>query len=82
MSGLREFLGTLAVSVPVTRLAKWKTMIQMLAIGFLLAGSAGDKIWSYTTQFGLTLLWIAALFTLYTGYDYLMAAFRHAMKDE
>jgi cardiolipin synthase len=54
----------------------------MVAIGFLLAGSAGDKIWPHTTQFGLTLLWIAAIFTLYTGYDYLMAAFRHAMKEE
>jgi len=42
-SGLREFLGTLAVSVPVTRLAKWKTVVQMVAIGFLLAGSAGKK---------------------------------------
>jgi cardiolipin synthase (CMP-forming) len=81
VSGLREFLGSLAVSVPVTRLAKWKTVVQMVAIGFLLAGSAGDKIWSHTTQFGLTLLWIAAIFTLYTGYDYLMAAFRHAMKE-
>ncbi|MET0380789.1 MAG: CDP-diacylglycerol--glycerol-3-phosphate 3-phosphatidyltransferase [Methyloceanibacter sp.] len=82
VSGLREFLGSLSVGVPVTRLAKWKTLVQMVAIGFLLAGSAGDKIWSHTTQFGLTLLWIAAIFTLYTGYDYLMAAFRHAMKDE
>ncbi len=42
------------------------------------SGSAGDKIWPYTTRFGLTLLWIAAIFTLYTGYDYLRAAFRHA----
>ena len=82
MSGLREFLGTLAVSVPVTQLAKWKTMVQMVAIGFLLAGSAGDKIWPYTTLFGLSLLWIAALFTLYTGYDYLRAALRHAMNEE
>ena len=82
VSGLREFLGTLAVSVPVTKLAKWKTVVQMVAIGFLLAGSAGDKIWPYTTLFGLTLLWIAAIFTLYTGYDYLRAALRHAMIDE
>jgi CDP-diacylglycerol---glycerol-3-phosphate 3-phosphatidyltransferase len=82
VSGLREFLATLAVGVPVTRLAKWKTVVQMVAIGFLLAGSAGDKIWPHTTLFGLTLLWIAAIFTLYTGYDYLMAAFRHAMKEE
>ena len=61
--------GSLAVGVPVTRLAKWKTVVQMVAIGFLLAGSAGDKIWPYTTLFGLSLLWIAALFTLYTGYE-------------
>jgi cardiolipin synthase len=82
VSGLREFLGTLSVPVPVTALAKWKTVIQMVAIGFLLAGSAGDKIWPYTTLFGLMLLWIAAVFTLYTGYDYLRAAVGHVMTDE
>ena len=82
VSGLREFLGTLSVGLPVTRLTKLKTFLQMLAIGFLLAGSAGDKIWPYTTQFGLTLLWIAAILTLYTGYDYLRAALRHVMTEE
>ena len=82
VSGLREFLGSLAVGVPVTRLAKWKTVVQMVAIGFLLAGSAGDKIWPYTTLFGLTLLWIAALLTLYTGYDYLRAAVRHVTTED
>ena len=68
--------------MPVTRVAKWKTFLQMFAIGFLLAGRAGDKIWPYTTQFGLTLLWISAILTLYTGYDYLLAAVRHVIKDE
>lgn len=82
VSGLREFLGTLAVGVPVTALAKWKTVVQMVAIGFLLAGSAGDKIWPYTTLFGLTLLWIAAIFTLYTGYDYLRAAIAHLVTEK
>jgi cardiolipin synthase len=82
VSGLREFLGTLSVSVPVTRLAKWKTTLQMVAIGFLLAGSAGDKVFPYTTGTGITLLWIAALLTLYTGYDYLRAAVRHVMTEE
>ena len=53
-----------------------------LIIGFLLAGSTGDKIFAYTTMTGLTLLWIAALLTLYTGYDYLLAAMRHAMTEE
>ena len=82
VSGLREFLATLSVSVPVTRLAKWKTLAQMVAIGFLLAGSAGDKIWPYTTLFGLGLLWIAALLTLYTGYDYLKATAHHVTSEE
>lgn len=82
VSGLREFLGTLSVSVPVTNLAKWKTVLQMVAIGFLLAGPAGDKIWPYTTNFGLTLLWVAALLTLYTGYDYLRATTRHLISDD
>ena len=81
VSGLREFLGSLSVSVPVTNLAKWKTVVQMVAIGFLLAGPAGDKVWPYTTLFGLSLLWIAAILTLYTGYDYLRATFRHVVTD-
>jgi len=82
VSGLREFLGTLSVSVPVSNLAKWKTVVQMVAIGFLLAGPAGDKVWPYTTLFGLTLLWIAAILTLYTGYDYLRATLRHLVPDQ
>ena len=53
VSGLREYLAALKVSVPVTRIAKWKTTIQMVAIGFLLAGPAGDKVLPYTTQIGL-----------------------------
>src|ERR1700674_5328853 len=44
VSGLREYLAELRVSVPVTRLAKWKTTAQLTAIGFLLAGKAGDEI--------------------------------------
>jgi cardiolipin synthase len=80
VSGLREYLAELKVSVPVTQLAKWKTTVQMLAIGFLLAGSAGDKIWPYTTEAGLSLLWIAAIITLYTGYDYFRAGLRHIIE--
>jgi len=77
VSGLREYLAELKVSVPVTRLAKWKTAAQMVAIGFLLAGPAADQIIPYTTQTGIALLWIAALITLYTGYDYFRAGLRH-----
>lgn len=80
VSGLREYLAELKVSVPVTWIAKWKTTLQMLAIGFLLAGSAGDKIWPYTTDTGLVLLWGAALITLYTGYDYFRAGLKHIIE--
>jgi cardiolipin synthase len=68
------------VSVPVTRIAKWKTTLQMVAIGFLLAGPAGDKILPYTTQIGIVLLWVAAIITLYTGYDYFRAGLKHVME--
>ncbi len=81
VSGLREYLAELKVSVPVTQLAKWKTTIQMIAIGFLLAGPAGDKILPYTTEIGLTLLWIAAVITLYTGWDYFRAGIKHVVED-
>lgn len=82
VSGLREFLAGLRVSVPVTRLAKWKTTMQMVAIGFLLAGPAGDRIFPYTTYVGLLLLWVSALVTLYTGYDYFRAGIRHLLAEE
>lgn len=77
VSGLREYLAELKVSVPVTRIAKWKTTVQMVALAFLLAGPAGDKVLPYTTQIGITLLWIAAVLTIYTGYDYFRAGVKH-----
>ena len=81
VSGLREYLAALKVSVPVTQLAKWKTAIQMVAIAALLLGPAGDKIVPYWTQMGITLLWVAAIVTLYTGYDYFRAGAKHIMDE-
>lgn len=80
VSGLREFLAELNVKIHVTELAKWKTTVQMVALGVLLAGAAIDKVLPGTTTVGLTFLWLAALLTLWTGYDYLKAAVRHAME--
>jgi cardiolipin synthase len=82
VSGLREYLAALKVSVPVTRVAKWKTTIQMVSIAFLLAGPAGDKIMPYTTETGIALLWIAAILTFYTGYDYFRAGVKHLVDEE
>ncbi len=81
VSGLREYLAELNVKVHVTRLAKWKTTLQMLALGVLLAGPAGDKFLPGVTLTGTMLLWAAALLTLWTGYDYLKAAVRHAIDN-
>ncbi|MAZ16250.1 MAG: CDP-diacylglycerol--glycerol-3-phosphate 3-phosphatidyltransferase [Ahrensia sp.] len=82
VSGLREYLASLEVSVPVTWLAKWKTAIQLVAIGFLLAGPAGDKIVPYVTEMGHVLLWISAIVTLYTGWDYFRSGLKHVIEDE
>lgn len=82
VSGLREYLAALKVSVPVTKIAKWKTTAQMVAIGFLLAGPAGEKILPFTTQIGISLLWISAILTIYTGYDYFRAGLKHVVDEE
>ena len=76
VSGLREFLAELSVSVPVSRLAKWKTMVQMVAIGFLIVGDAAPPAIP-AMLIGIIGLWVAAIFTMYTGYDYLKTGLRH-----
>jgi cardiolipin synthase len=90
VSGLREYLAALRVSVPVTKLAKWKTTVQLVAIGFLLAGDAGDQLVAaivpvlgpVVTQMGLLLLWISAIVTIYTGWDYFRAGIRHLIEED
>jgi phosphatidylglycerophosphate synthase len=79
VSGLREFLAELNKRIQVTPLAKWKTTVQMVALGVLLAGPAGDKIVPGITVAGLAMLWMAAILTLWTGYDYLRATVRTAI---
>jgi cardiolipin synthase (CMP-forming) len=76
VSGLREYLAGLRVGLPVSKLAKWKTAIQMTAIGFLIVGDAGPAILPIQ-GIGETLLWLAALLTIVTGYDYLHAGLTH-----
>ncbi|WP_020174317.1 CDP-diacylglycerol--glycerol-3-phosphate 3-phosphatidyltransferase [Methyloferula stellata] len=81
VSGLREFLAELKVPLPVSRIAKWKTVLQLVALGFLIAGSAGDYAIGGITTTGLVLLWLSALLTLYTGGDYLVAGLRHVIEE-
>jgi len=84
VSGLREFLAEVRVSMPVSRLAKWKTVIQMLALGFLIVGAAGPDFGPLSTaEIGQYGLWLAAALTMVTGYDYLCAGLRHiSLSDE
>jgi cardiolipin synthase len=85
VSGLREFLGGLQVSVPVSRLAKWKTTFQMICLGALILGKAlpgwtivlGDQTVNFPHTVGLTTLWAAAALTVITGWDYLRVGLKH-----
>jgi CDP-diacylglycerol--glycerol-3-phosphate 3-phosphatidyltransferase len=99
VSGLREYLAELNVRVQVTRLAKWKTTLQLVAVGFLICGEAGDaavpqltvtvptlltagalfgyQVLGVVTFIGIALLWISAVLTLYTGWDYMRAGLRY-----
>jgi cardiolipin synthase (CMP-forming) len=76
VSGLREFLAGLQVSLPVSRLAKWKTTLQLVAFGALiLAGALPAEMWIKVT--GLAALWGAAALTVITGWDYLRVGVKH-----
>ena len=82
VSGLREFLAGVKVSVPVTVFAKFKTALQMVAIGAMILTPLSDKFLpdaaalSYSA-FAYGLLWVAAALTVYTGWIYFRAGLRH-----
>ncbi len=83
VSGLREYLAQLRVSVPVTQLAKWKTTLQMIALGFLIVGDSLSAFGSVTAgEIGVVGLWLAAILTLLTGYDYLRAGLVHVQEED
>jgi cardiolipin synthase len=81
VSGLREFLAELKVGVPVSRVAKWKTTFQLLSLGFLIAGPAGEAVLPGNILIGTVLLWISALLTIYTGWDYFRTGIHHLMDE-
>jgi CDP-diacylglycerol--glycerol-3-phosphate 3-phosphatidyltransferase len=76
VSGLREFLAGVQVSVPVSRLAKWKTTLQLVALGALILAGALPQ-WEWVHQVGLASLWTAAALTMVTGWDYLRFGIKH-----
>ena len=86
ISGLREFLAKGSISMPVTSLSKLKAFIQMFAISVLLTGDIGNKIINfqdYNAQtIGIVLLWLSAVLTLFTGYDYMRKGIDHAISED
>jgi len=79
VSGLREFLAGANVPVPVTTLAKWKTTVQMIALGILLSGPAGETVIPHLMTIGIIGLWIAAILTIITGYGYMRQGLAHVI---
>ena len=86
ISGLREFLAKGRIKLPVSSLAKLKTVLQMVSIGLLLSGETGNKIINfqdYNAQtIGIVLLWLSAALTLFTGYDYMRKGIDHAISED
>jgi cardiolipin synthase len=86
ISGLREFLAKASVSMEVTSLSKLKTFLQMLSIALLLTGESGNKLINfqdYNAQtIGIILLWLSAILTLYTGYDYVRKGIDHVISED
>ena len=80
VSGLREYLAKFKLKMPVSQLAKVKTFLQMFSISILLAGKSGDNlIGGYGLDIGIILLWLSAILTIYTGYDYIKKGIDHAL---
>ena len=86
ISGLREFLAKGKIKLPVSNLAKLKTVLQMVSIGLLLSGETGNKIINfqdYNAQtIGIILLWLSAALTLFTGYEYMRKGIDHAISED
>ena len=86
ISGLREFLAKGKIKLPVSNLAKLKTVLQMVSIALLLSGDTGNRIinfQNYNAQIiGIILLWLSAFLTLYTGYEYLRKGIDHAISED
>ena len=86
ISGLREFLAKGKIKLPVSSLAKLKTVLQMVSIALLLSGDTGNKIINfqdYNAQtIGIILLWLSAALTLFTGYEYMRKGIDHAISED
>ena len=76
VSGLREYLAGIKVSVPVSKISKLKTSLQLIALAILILSESGIAFIPILF-IGKIALWSAAILTLYTGYDYLRSGLKH-----
>ncbi|NOT39289.1 MAG: CDP-diacylglycerol--glycerol-3-phosphate 3-phosphatidyltransferase [Alphaproteobacteria bacterium] len=77
VSGMREFLATISVQVPVSLLSKMKTVLQVVAIAMLIVAPAIEHVWGWVHRAGILTLWAAAVLTIYTGFSYVQANLTH-----
>jgi len=77
VSGMREFLATIAVTVPVSSISKLKTAVQVIAIAMLILAPAIEHVWGGLHRAGIIALWGAAVLTIYTGFSYVQANLAH-----
>jgi CDP-diacylglycerol--glycerol-3-phosphate 3-phosphatidyltransferase len=77
VSGMREFLATIAVQVPVSSISKLKTTVQVIALAILIVAPAVEHVWGGLHRVGIIALWGAAGLTIYTGFAYVQANLAH-----
>lgn len=77
VSGMREFLATISVQVPVSSISKFKTVLQVVAISMLIVAPAIEHVWGWMHRAGILTLWAAAVLTIYTGFSYVQANLSH-----
>ncbi|MGB1360559.1 MAG: CDP-diacylglycerol--glycerol-3-phosphate 3-phosphatidyltransferase [Alphaproteobacteria bacterium] len=82
VSGLREYLAEIKISVPVSGLAKWKTAFQMFSLGFLIVGEKASPKLIPSGDIGVLLLWVSAILTIITAHDYLRSGVHHMLEDD
>lgn len=82
VSGMREFLATISVQVPVSSVSKFKTAVQLFALAMLILAPAVEHVWGGLHYLGIISLWGAALLTIYTGFSYVQANLAHVSAED
>ena len=82
VSGMREFLATISVQVPVSSISKFKTVVQVIAIAMLILAPAIEHVWGWVHRAGIVALWGAAVLTIYTGFSYVRANVAHVAGED